>query len=419
MKILIKNVILDGSKKDVLIDNSIFSKIEDSISDIDVDDIIDATDKAIVPPFYNMHTHNAMSIMRGYADDLKLQTWLQDHIWPFEAKLTPHDLYVGAKLSAVEMIKGGSIFLNDMYKGSIPIAEASSEMGIRSNISEAFFDFGDDNIANDSKARLIKAVKDMDKIDNLSSIAIGPHAIYTVSRKSLLWVKDYAKDSGLKIHLHLSETEQEVKDSISESGLSPVRYLDKLGLLSGNLIAAHVVWVDDEEIKMLADRDVFAVHNPGSNMKLASGVFKYKEFTEAGVNFAIGTDSSSSNNNLSMLEEIKLASLKAKEFYRDPEIGSAKDLFLRSTSIPAKYVGISDGEIKVGSKADCLLINLNHILMSPGHDIISDLVYSANDSVVDYTICDGRVLMREGVVEGELEIIKEARSITKDILSRL
>ncbi len=396
----------------------------------DADTVIDASNKALVPGFVNTHTHAAMTLFRGYADDLPLQTWLQDHIWPLEAKLTEEDVYWGTKLACLEMIRNGTTAFNDMYWHALASARAVDDMGIRAAISNVFIDVasesdgGDDEAVQKESRKLTGRLK-KDYSDRITP-ALGPHAIYTVSEESLRWIAEFAREAradgcDLLIHIHVSETEQEVNDCIERTGMRPVEYLDHIGFLGPNVIAAHCVWLDDHEIALLAMHDVKVAHNPVSNMKLAVGMaMRYPELRAAGVNISLGTDGCASNNNLDMLETAKFASLAQKAAANEPTMLPADESFAMITrnGADALRIGSGAGSISEGSAADLLLIDLLLPEMTPFHNLNSNLVYSAHGGCVDTTICDGVVLMQNRVVPGEAEILRRASEVTYDLVNR-
>ncbi len=418
MSILIKNVLLNDKEVDVYIEGGVFKKIGKDLS-IDAKHIISGKDKAILPSFYNVHTHAAMTLLRGYADDMELHTWLNDYIWPFERKLTPEDVYWGTKLACLEMIKTGTTFFCDMYWHARSIAQAVEEMGIRAAISSAYVDF------DDPKKGEYFQKKNIDFFDSISSFSsrimfvMGPHAIYTVSRDSLEWIRDFAAQRRLFVNMHVAETKKEWEDCKKIRGTTPVRYLDEIGFLNSRCIFAHVIWVDEEEMDILKERGVSVVHVPTSNMKLCSGSFKFDEIKDKGILIGIGTDGCASNNNLDMLEEMKIAALRAKMAENNPTSAQSKDIFRCATINGARIFGIDAGEIKEGKVADCILVDLNHPQMVPCHNLLSNLVYAANGDVVRTTICNGVVLMEDRYVKGEEEIIKRAREQVKSILKKL
>lgn len=409
MSILIKNVRLHGETVDVFIHENRFSSIGTNI-DAPAEFIINGTGKAILPSFCNAHTHAAMTLMRGYADDLDLHTWLSEHIWPFEARLTEDDIYWGSKLACLEMIRSGTTFFADMYWHWRGTARAVEEMGLRAALSAAFFDFEDPVRAENMKAQIQELHAASQDYSPRIQFLLGPHAIYTVSTSSLTWLNAYAQKHGLRLHLHLSETKKEVEDCLAKHGKRPVDYLDSLGMLGPSLILAHAIWMTEAEVRLLAERGVGVVHCPVSNMKLCSGQFDYATMRRLGVPIALGTDGCSSNNNLDMLEEAKIASLLAKITALDPTLCPAQEALDMATVNGADIYGLASGRIASGWLADCILVDLNHVRMVPGHNIVSNLIYSAGSACVDTTICDGRILMQDGVVDGEAEILAQVRA---------
>jgi len=409
MSVLIKNVLHGGERADVFIEGNRFQSIGPGLN-VEADTVIDGTDKAIVPSLHNCHTHAAMTLLRGYADDMDLHTWLTEHIWPLEGKMTREDIYWGAKLACLEMIRSGTTFFSDMYWHWEGTAQAVEEMGIRGALSGAFFDFGDKERAAAGMAQIRELhAKSRDYSERIV-YTLGPHAIYTVSTDALRTIKEYALENGLLLHIHISETLKEVEDCVAQHGRRPVAYLDEIGFLGPDVLAAHVIHVDEEEMDILAERKVNVIHCPASNMKLASGMFPYGGLARRNIPVALGTDGCSSNNNLDMLEEMKIAGLRAKVGESDPTLYTSEELFASATSIGAGMFGIDAGEIAEGKLADCILVDLNHPQMVPNHNLISNLVYSGNGGCVDTTICNGRVLMQGRRVQGEEEILAGVRA---------
>ena len=418
MKILIKGALLDGRQKDIYIEGKYIKQIGDSLQ-LEADSVIDASRKAIIPGLVNTHTHAAMTLFRGFGDDMPLMPWLEQKIWPNEAKMTYEDVYWGAKLACLEMIKSGTTTFFDMYQKFHATAKAVEEMGIRGVLSGVCFDHFQPEQAEICKKQNIKLLTEMERYGSRVQYAIGPHAIYTVSGELLQWVNQFSKENNALIHLHLSETETEVKNSISRFGCSPVRYLYKLGLLSPRLVVAHAIYVDKDEIRMLADHGVKVVHNPASNMKLASGIhFKYEEMKAAGVKIGLGTDGCSSSNNLDMIEAMKLASLLGKAWRKDPEVMTAEAIFHTATADGADILGLKSGRIEEGYLADICLIDLNIPAFTPNFNFVSNLVYAANGSCVDTVICNGKLLMQNKKVPGEEEIMEKTAEIAYQLMAR-
>lgn len=401
----------------VYIEDGIIAEI--NCEPYDADTIIDARRKALVPGFTNTHTHAAMTLFRGYADDLPLQTWLQEKIWPLEAKLADEDVYWGTKLACLEMIKTGTTAFNDMYWHALASARAVDEMGMRGVISNVFIDISeqaDEKVQAENK-RLTRRLK-KDYSDRVIP-ALGPHAVYTVSENSLRWAAEFARDEDILIHIHVSETKQEVEDCIESTGMRPVEYLDRIGFLGPNVVAAHCVWLSDGEISLLKRHDVKVACNPVSNMKLAVGqAIRYQALRDAGIDVSLGTDGCASNNNLNMLESAKFASLSQKAFTNRQTVLPAGEALEMITKNGAEALRIGSGDIREGARADVLLIDLQLPEMMPLHNLDSNLIYSACGNCVDTTICDGVVLMQDRKVPDEEEILKKASEVAYNLTNR-
>jgi 5-methylthioadenosine/S-adenosylhomocysteine deaminase len=418
MTILIKGASLNGAHKDIYIESNEIHTIDDCI-ERPAETVLSGAGKAVIPSFVNGHTHAAMTLLRGYADDMYLQEWLEEKIWVLEAKMTEEDVYWGAKLACLEMIKTGTTFFNDMYWFWRGTARAAEEMGIRAAIGAVFIDFFDQEKAREQKSLNEGLFRECDEFSSRIAFTLGPHAVYTVSEESLRWAAAFSHDHDLFIHLHLSETKKEVDDCIGNHGVRPVEYLDRIGFLSPHVIACHGVWLSKKEIRTLKTHGVRVVHNPISNMKLSvGGTFPYEEIRRAGILACLGTDGCSSNNNLDMLETIKFACLLQKHHRVDSTVLPAKEAFEMATVRGAQTFGLNCGRIEVGCLADMALVDLKRPELTPHFDLYSDLAYSANGSCIDTVICDGRVLMEDGKVAGEDDIIEGARRAAFDLLKR-
>ncbi len=411
MGLLIRNVRRDGMPVDVLIEGNRFAAIGEGLTP--VEQVLEGEGMAILPTFVNMHTHASMALMRGYADDLELHDWLENHIWPLEAQLDEEDIYHGARLACLEMIKSGTTCFNDMYWHFNGTARAVEELGLRAVLSSVFIDFNDAGKAAEQRELTARLFEESKRCCDRIGFALGPHAIYTVSEESLRWAKSFATGNNLPIHIHVSETEKEVADCVALHGLRPFQWLEKIGFLGPDVVAAHAIHLTDEEIDLVARRDVKVVHCPVSNMKLASGGFPFGRMQAAGVRISLGTDGCSSNNNLSMLEEMKVAALQAKLLHADPKLLPARTAFEMATLNGAAALGLDGGKIAVGGLADCMLVDLANHRLAPGYCLEDDMVYSADSSCIDTVLCDGKILMRGGRVEGEEEIVAEARKYKK------
>ena len=415
MSILIKNVLHQDKLTDVLIEGNRIARISSGLSAPAGVEVLDGTDKAIIPGFINTHTHASMTLFRGYGDDLPLMTWLEDYIWPVEAQMTAHDVYVGARLACLEMLRSGTTCFLDMYMHPLETAKAVEEMGLRAHLSYTLFDQGNAERAELDRKRSYEYFDRFKEFSDRITFTLGPHAIYTVSGEQLQFCHQFAVEHNVKIHLHLSETKGEIDECVRQHGLTPVSYLEKLGILSEHLVLAHVVWIDDEEMDLLAKYNVSVVHNPASNLKLASGyAFKYEEMKRRGIRIGIGTDGCSSSNNLDMVVAMKLASFLGKGWRFDSTACKADDIFASATSVGADILGIPAGRVEEGALADVCLVDLNTPELVPLNSLTSNLVYATSgSSCVDTVIVDGRILMRDKYVPGQEAIIAEAREVAR------
>ena len=418
MSVVIKGVEVNGAKQDIRIEGNRIAQIGKDLGR-EADEVISGEGKAAVPSFINGHTHAAMTLLRGYADDMPLKEWLETKIWPVEAHMTEEDVYWGTKLACLEMIKGGSTFFNDMYWHWRGTARAVQEMGIRAAVSAVFIDLFDEAKAKAQIALNEELFAARGEFGPRVTFTLGPHAIYTVSEEALRWCADFARDKGLLVHFHLSETEEEVLGCLRDYGVRPVQYLERIGFLGPHLVACHSVWLDEEEMDLLEAHEVRVVHNPISNMKLTVGaVFPYKGLRQRGVTIALGTDGCASNNNLDMLESAKFATLLQKFHTGDPVEMPAHEALEMITSQGATAFGLECGAIEEGKWADIALADLNRLQLTPHFHLGSDLIYAANGSCIDTLICDGKVLMRGRHVEGEEEIMAKAREVAFDLAKR-
>lgn len=383
--LLIKNVLLDGEKKTLLCRDGRFVSL-DAAPGAEAARVIDAEGLAILPAFYNTHTHAAMTLMRGYGDDRPLHEWLEQWVWPYEDSLGAKDIRRGSEIAIREMISTGTVFFNDMYffiDETIDLVKAS---GMRAAIGVTLMD-NHPKALRDEKSALVRAWKDSERL----LLTVAPHSVYTASKDTLQEAAKLARENGRKIHIHISETAKEVKECLAKTGMTPVRYLDSLGLLGPDVIAAHCVHVDKEEWDILAERGVTVSHCPCSNMKLGSGRFPYELAIASGARITLGTDGCSSNNNLDMREEMKTAALLAK-VTGDAALLSASQVLKWATRNGAEAFGYDAGEIARGRLADAVLVDLGNPKMNPCHNLISNWVYAADSSCIKYVICNGKVL---------------------------
>ena len=424
--ILIKNALIlnpnfQNKKQSLLIKDDLIAEIADEIDESDVAKIIDAEGKILLPGLINTHTHLSMTLFRGLADDLSLDSWLNDHIWPMEANLNGDYCYIGALLGAVELIKSGTTTFSDMYFYMEDVARAVEDAGIRAVLSYGMIDFGDaerrENELNENLT-LFKNCNGM--ADGRIKVFLGPHSPYTASEELLIRTRELADEYNMGIHIHVSETQKEIDDVSAEKGLRPFEYLEKIGLLGPDVVAAHCVWLSDDEIEIIKKHDVKVSHNPCSNMKLASGISPVSKLIENDICVSIGTDGASSNNNLDLIEELKTASLLQKVATLDPKVLSSDEAVEMATIKGAEALGLDSeiGSIEVGKKADIILIDTNAANMVPdSSNLTSNIIYSANGSNVDTTICNGKILMenKKLTVLDEDEIYAKAKQAIKEL----
>lgn len=384
--------------------------------------VIDATGLHAFPSLANGHTHVAMTLFRGYGDDLPLMEWLRTRIWPAEALLTEDDVYHGARLALLEMVRSGTTYFNDMYWHSRGVRRAAEEMGVRAHIGSAFIDRGDEADRRRQREVTLREVEERDGLGPLLRRSLSPHAIYTVEPDSIAWLADLAREHDLLLHIHLSETEQEVRDCVATHGVRPTELLDRLGALGPNLVAAHGVYLDRDEMALLAERGATVVHNPVSNLKLATGgILDYATARAVGLRVTLGTDGAASNNNLDLFEETKIAALLQKHRAVDPTVMPAHEALAMTTTSAAEAFRLPVGRIEPGAAADLILVDLSDPSTQPLHDPVSTMVYAATGRCVHTTICDGRVLMHDRTLEqvDADEVVREAGRSTRSLMARI
>ena len=410
-KLILQSVLFQGKTQDILISGKKFSKVLCSLSKRDYEnaDVVNCKGLAIVPPFYNGHTHAAMTLLRGYADDMPLMKWLTEYVWPFEAKLTAKDIEIGSRLAVLEMIKSGTVFFSDMYWRREHTIKVVKEMGIRAAIGVTFAENlmtkqqVEDNFTFLKEHRL-----ESDRV----SLVVMPHAIYTVGEKLFKRCAKIACEENYVLHTHLSETIQEVKDCTKQYGCSPVELLDKWGILGDHLVAAHCVHLSEYDMSLMAESGSAAILNPCSNLKLGSGIPKVNALLDSGMLVGLGTDGASSNNNLDMHEEMKLISLLAKVESKKGRADAlpAAEALKMATSNPALAYGIPAGVIAEGFLADALLLDMKNERLTPNHNLVSNWVYAADSSAIHSVICNGKFVMKNRHVDGEEDVVKEANA---------
>ena len=415
MSILIKNILHNGQRVNVWINDNHFTKIAKDFN-VEADEIIDGSHKAILPAFYNTHNHAAMSILRGYGDDKPLFEWLTEDIWPIEERLTADDIYIASRLAVLEMIKSGTVFFADMYFYGEQTMRAVAEMGIRAAISLVEMDMSDSKKTADKKVDTEKFLNCNNPCPERIIKCLSCHAVYTVSDELFKYARDVAAKNGLYLQIHVSETIKENEDCLKKCGLSPVAKLNDLGMLGPKTILAHAVHLSDEDINIIKKSGAIVSTNPSSNTKLNSGLFMFEKlYSQMPDQITLGTDGASSNNNLSMIESMKMCSFVAKLQSNSALAGKASDIFKVATINGAQAFGIHAGKIEEGYLADCLLVDLNNPFLTPNYNLISNIVYAADSSCISDVICNGKLIMKNRAVAGEDNIISDAQALAEKI----
>lgn len=420
--ILLKNIKAVGcgeDEVDILIEDGRIRRISSSGQDAAVLDrekgqeveTVQCHGKVAVPGFVNMHTHAAMTLMRGTGEDVAFHQWL-DRIWTAERHIDEDFVYLGTRLACVEMLRTGTTTFNDHYWFPSAAYRAASESGLRPAISYVLIDRNDRSAASLEKSECEELYLRSKSQWPEGTFMTGIHSIYSVSGDLLGWAADFARRHGLKIHLHLSETRKEVEDCIREHGLSPVQYADRLGLLGPDTIAAHTLWLSDKDVEILGSRKVSCVHNINSNLKLSSGYrFLYNELKAAGANICIGTDGCASSNNLDVLEALKTSAMVQKAWREDPAAMPLDELLSMATANGAEALGLNTGKIEEGKAADVLIVDTDNTFFASPAPFLANFIYSAHSDCIESVICGGRFVMRDRRIPGEKEILQQARRI--------
>lgn len=354
----------------------------------DFDVCIGGEKKVVMPGLINTHAHTAMTLLRSYADDMNLQDWLYNKIFPFEDTLGAKEIIEGSEIGIDEMLASGTTCFCDMYFFEKETAKIAVQKGIRAVLAEGInFD------GYESKIKLMEELADEFEDEELIRLAIAPHAIYTCSDKLLRDCADYAAEHNMLIHTHLAETQTEFDDCMKEHGMTPTEYMESTGMFRNKTVAAHCVVMTDSDLEILKKYNVSAAHNVVSNLKLASGVAPIPKMLEKGINVSLGTDGASSNNNLDMFEEMKIAAILHKGITRDPTVTDAQTVLKMATVNGAKALGFDNlGVLKEGYLADLIVLDFDTPHLSPNHNAVSNIVYSASGSDVEYTVVNGKIV---------------------------
>ena len=421
--LLLRGVRRDDSTVDVVVgDDGMIAAIgENAGRGHEYDHVIEGRGRVLLPGLVNTHTHAAMTLLRGYADDMLLQPWLAERIWPLEAHLTADDVYWGTRLACLEMVATGTVGFNDMYFFMESAARAVDEAGLRAQ----------------AQLRLHRPLR----TPRSASTSAGPRrgswtrsgawrtrasrppsdrTRSTRSRpKASAGARSLARERNLGVHVHLAETETEVADAVRTTGRRPAALLDEAGLLGPRTVAAHGCWLDDAECRLMAERGATVSHNPASNMKLATGrAMPYPVLKRAGARVALGTDGAASNNSLDLFGEMKTAALLQKFAWNDPTVLPAAETLALATVNAHAALGYPGGRLEVGAPADLVLVETRTPCNTPLHSAVSNAVYACSGAAVTTTLCAGRVLMHERVVPGADEVLSGAAAAARALVSR-
>jgi 5-methylthioadenosine/S-adenosylhomocysteine deaminase len=384
------------------------------------DYVIDAKNKVLLPGFVNTHTHTPMTLLRGYAEDYSLEEWLQ-RIWPIEKKLTRADIVLGSELAMIEMLLNGITTFSDLYIHIDAIAEKVSESGMRAVLARSVIE--DPNNQENSRAKLNEAVRNVRELRNSANgriqMALSPHSIYTCSGDYLIKILEEAKLLGAQIQIHLAESLREYDYAQANFGLSPVKYLDSLGYFEHDVLVVHGVQVDEEDIEILASKNINLSHNPTSNLKLGNGIAPISQYLNKGINVGLGTDGAASNNRLDILAEIRMTTLLHKGITKDPTTINAVKGLKMGTINGAKALMHEDkiGSIESGKKADFILLDMDKPNLLPNNDIIANIVYSATAANITNVFIDGKEIMRNKEIL-TIDVERTTEMITK-ILNKM
>lgn len=400
-KLLLKNIELldtpNGEANVIAVEDGKISYIGKDLPDsFAADEVIDGKGMLATAGMVNTHGHVSMTLLRSYADDMALMDWLENKIWPIEAKMNAKDIYWGAMLGIAEMLKSGTTCFADMYCFMDNVARAVAETGIRANLSRGLIGLAPDK--DDKLAENTQLVKDWQGYDNgRIRITYGPHAPYTCPIEYLQKVIEAAQANNAEIQMHLCETKGEVENCIKEHGVTPIKLMDQLGMFEQGTIAAHCVYLTEDDMDIMAVKNVRVAHNPQSNLKLASGIAPVARMLEKGICVGLGTDGASSNNNLDMLEECRAAAMLHKTTTLNPLAVPAAQAWDMATVNGAQVLGFDAlGKLSVGQQGDIVLWNMHKPYWYPRHNKLSLLVYAANSSDADTVIVNGKVVLQNG-----------------------
>ncbi|WP_227374769.1 amidohydrolase [Haladaptatus halobius] len=408
-------------RADVLVDEDAGEIL--AVGDVsEADETLDASDGLVIPGLVNAHCHAAMTLLRGYADDKPLESWLREDIWPVEGALTPEDVRAGTELALLEMIESGTTGFADMYFHVDEVVEAVENAGVRARLGHGVVTIGKDEDAAraDFETSLEVAMEFDGAADGRVSTAVMPHSLTTVGERYLEEYVPRAREAGVPLHYHANETQDEVAPIVDERGERPLEYARDEGMTDSDDFVAHGVHLNTAEIELLAETGTAVVHCPASNMKLASGMAPVQAMLDAGVTVGLGTDGAASNNDLDMFGEMRDAAMLGKLAANDASAVNAGSVVGMATAGSAGALGFDSGRIEAGANADLAVLDLSAAHLTPHHDLVSHLAYAARGGDVRHTVCDGNVIMADGEVltMDEKSVREEAETRAKAAVER-
>ena len=411
MSLLVRNSLVEGSPCDLLVEGDRIARTGAGLEAPAGCEILEAGGLVAVPSLVNAHAHSSMVLLRGIAEDMALMPWLTEGVWPVERRMTAEDAYWGLRQAALEMVRTGTTLCNDMYLFPEALAQAARDSGMRFVLTFPLID-GLDEAAGAQQRKACEAFFDrLPDCGPLSRMGLAGHSVYATCAESLRFLGAFSRERDLPLHIHLAETEDEDRQCRARTGLSPAAYLDALGVLGPRTLAAHCLWLDEADFDLLAERGVGIVHNPVSNMKLASGpAFDYAAARARGIPVLLGTDGAASNNSLDLFADLKIAGLLQKHHYRDPRRFPVAELLDAASAAGHAWFGTGAGRLEAGATADFLLVDFDRLGLSPCHDVHANLVYAGAGPAVDTTLCAGRVLMRSGRIAGAETVQAQVRA---------
>ncbi len=421
-KVITQNNNRDNFETDILIEKNKIVKVGKELSKKGVENVFSAKGKIIFPGLVNAHTHVAMGLLRSYGEGLPLHRWLTEKIWPAEEKMTKEDLYWGAQLGILEMIRSGTTCFGEMYISGIKrIADAVKDTGIRAVIGKGAYDGSEERSAEKEIKEQERTIHEIRGINSRVQASVAAHAPYSCSEELLVGAKELANKENLLFHMHVSETRKEVFELLEKVGMRPVEYLEKLGLVDNNSLFAHMGWITKREIEISAKNKLNVAHCPVSNLKLATGgISPVAELDESGANITYGTDGSASNNSLNLLETMKTALLFQSHKYWDPERYPQSKAWDSATINGAKALGINAGSICEGKLADLVFIDAKAANILPLHNDLRSIIYSINPSNITEVMIDGKFVMQDRQIVGidEEKVLKKASDTAHELINR-